>query len=172
MKLRGPTMRRSIALLAGAALLGLGAAIVLLHPRLPVMCSDSRRLDRILGGGLPVCLGKDGSQLDRYPNENDDRSSCALVKRSPDGEYWYGAQHDDPLCRHSGPVVSGCVTLANGVTAPAVARSATARMGGSWRLALARTPLGAPEQIWSSSDGFEVSQAVSFDGVRTVCVRD
>src|SRR5512143_573145 len=81
--LRAVKMRRVTLVAALAVVGGLVAAAVLFRPYLPTTCPDARRLDRILGGGLPVCLGKDGSQLDRYANGNHDDSSCSLVQTGP-----------------------------------------------------------------------------------------
>lgn len=163
-------MRKGIAFVLIAGVVGAVALVV--WPHLPLRCSAGSRLDQLLGGGAPICLGANSSQLDRYSNENPDDSSCNLVRRDQRGEYWYAAQHNTALCKHSGPVVTGCVTLRDGTKAVSLARSATARIGGQWRVTILTTQLGMTQQLWTSSEGMLVSNTASFDGSRTVCVED
>lgn len=163
-------MRKSLAVALIAGVVGTVALVV--WPHLPVHCSAGNRLDQLLGGGPAICLGGNSAQLDRYSNENPDDSSCDLVQRDQGGEYWYAAQRNTALCKRSGPVVTGCVTLRNGTKAVSLARSATTRMGGQWRVTIITTQLGLAQQLWTSSEGMLVSNTVSFDGRRTVCVED
>jgi hypothetical protein len=94
------------------------------------------------------------------------------VKKDHRGEYWYVAQHDDVLCHHSGAVVTGCVTLLDGTKALPLARSVTARIGGTWHVTVIRSSNGVTQHLWTSEKGVEVSHMVSFDRSRTVCVED
>lgn len=163
-------MRRALLFLL-AVILGVAAAAVLLPP-LPFTCPSARRLDRLLGGGPPVCLGGKASQLERYDEGAADRATCRLVQRTPRAEYQYAVRHPEAPCRRWNPVVTGCVTLRAGPVADSLARAATARLGGTWRLTLIADPQGMTEKRWVSGEGLEVSVLASFDGSRTVCARD
>lgn len=116
------------------------------------VCSEQMRLDRLLGGGLPVCLGSPWTQVEEY--EQNGRGEI-------DSQGWYslsetGAQYtylpqggvDLVVTRVGGTVRKGCISRPADPNDPGeMAHEIMARLGGTWKR------MEAPEGVsnWLSS---------------------
>jgi hypothetical protein len=119
-------------------------------------CPDRLRLDDLLGGGIPICLGGSWSQVGEYA-EQGEFDSLGWFSINAGGRYYLytpGGGLDLVIARPFAKIGRACVSLGSQPGSAAhLRRRAMARLGGEWRQIAA--PQGMTE--WLSSEGWIVS---------------
>ena len=131
-------------------------------------CEANRRLDTLLGGGVPVCLGEPFRQVARraLQAQADSTGSIPAVRvRESGAEYSYSPVGgiDLGFFRPFSTVGSGCVRFEpkNEARAALVERTSMRNLGGSWRR------VAAPEGVrrWKNGDAMLVENWSTYSSV-------
>jgi hypothetical protein len=119
-------------------------------------CASSSRLDQLLGGGAPLCLGGSWSQVNDHLSKGklDSMGWFGIDEGRRSYKYIPGGGIDLIVFRPGGVVAQGCVSEPSSEAASdSLAQSIMEQMGTNWRRS------SAPQAVtrWVSTEGFLVS---------------